>query len=209
MKRILMRKTDLLAIFALALPIAAFADGSVDFGNEGGTLTGSSAGLSLNSTLIAVDGWGSLGRVVGADLGSVTFSTGALTSGSLQMGGTFAGGGSLTINSTGTQGLPGGVLFTGSFTGPVTWTMSTAANGTHAYVLSGLVTGTYANGTSGSGIVNLTVLAGKGYFNGSMSLTDRGSGDTIIGTVPEPGTLGLLGTGLLGLAGLLHRKLKG
>jgi hypothetical protein len=57
--------------------------------------------------------------------------------------------------------------------------------------------------------VNLTVLAGKGYFNGSMSLTDRGSGDTIIGTVPEPGTLGLLGTGLLGLAGLLHRKLKG
>jgi hypothetical protein len=203
-----MKKTILLAIFALALPIAAFADGSVDFGNEGGTLTGSSAGLSLNSTLIAVDGWGSLGRIVGSDLGSVTFSTGSLTSGSLQMGGTFAAGGSFTINSTGTGGLPGGVLFTGSFNGPVVWSLTTQ-NGVHLYTLTGFVTGTYANGTSGSGFVNLTVLAGKGYFNGSMSLTDRGSGDTIIGTVPEPGTLGLLGTGLIGLAGLLHRKIKG
>jgi hypothetical protein len=51
----------------------------------------------------------------------------------------------------------------------------------------------------------LTINTGKGFFNGSTNIS---SGDTNITTVPEPGTLGLLGTGLLGLAGALHRKLK-
>jgi hypothetical protein len=32
------------------------------------------------------------------------------------------------------------------------------------------------------------------------------SGDTIV--TPEPGTLGLLGTGLVGLAGIVRRKLR-
>ena len=34
------------------------------------------------------------------------------------------------------------------------------------------------------------------------------SGNSNIEVVPEPGTLGLLGTGLLGIAGMLHRKFK-
>jgi hypothetical protein len=40
--------------------------------------------------------------------------------------------------------------------------------------------------------------------------TGRGviaSGDTFV-VVPEPGTMGLLGTGLVGIAGLVRRKLK-
>ncbi|HSY92768.1 MAG TPA: hypothetical protein VK812_15445, partial [Candidatus Binatus sp.] len=137
-----MKRTLMLAILALALPMAAFANNSIDFTNSGGTLSGSSAGLSLTgSELIAVNGLNGLGLVTG-NLGSLSFTTGALTSGSLQMGGTFAGGGSFVIDGNGTNGIPSGAIFTGSFSGPVTWTLITLANGTHDYTLSGSVTGT-------------------------------------------------------------------
>ena len=53
--------------------------------------------------------------------------------------------------------------------------------------------------------VQLTVNTGKGFSNGSVMLA---SGNTNIEVVPEPGTLGLLGTGLLGIAGMLHSKFK-
>jgi len=73
----------LLAVLALALPMAAFASSSVDFSNSGGTLTGTNAGMTLTgSTLIAVNGLNGGGLVTG-NLGTVEFSTGALTSGDL------------------------------------------------------------------------------------------------------------------------------
>lgn len=201
MKRILM-----LVLLALALPMAAFANNSIDFTNSGGTLSGSSAGLSLTgSELIAVNGLNGLGLVTG-NLGSLSFTTGALTSGSLQMGGTFAGGGSFIIDGNGTNGIPSGAIFTGSFSGPVTWTLITLANGTHDYTLSGSVTGTTLSGATVEGAtVQLVINTGKGFFNGSTTIS---SGDTNI-VVAEPGSLTLLGTGLLGLAGVVRRKLKG
>ena len=51
-----MKRIVLLFLLALALPMAAFANNSVDFTNSGGALSGSSAGFSLTgSTLIAVN----------------------------------------------------------------------------------------------------------------------------------------------------------
>jgi PEP-CTERM motif len=201
MKRIL-----LMALLALALPVAAFANGSVDFTNGGGTLSGTSDGLSLTgSTLIAVNGLNGMGMVTG-NLGTLTFSTGALTSGTLAAGGTFASGGSFVITGNGTNGIPNTVIFNGSFSGPVTWTAIPSANGNFYYTLQGALTGTWWNGSTVSGaVVQLTITTGKHPFSGSINLS---SGDTNISTVPEPGTLGLMGTGLIGLAGVLRRKLK-
>jgi hypothetical protein len=207
MKRIL-----LLAVLALALPLAGFASSAVDYTNSGGTLSGSSGGLSLSgSVLIAVNGLNGGGLITGNDLGSVSFQTGALTSGDLQMGATFAGGGSFTITGNGTNGIPNGTLFSGTFDGPVTWSLVTLANGTHNYTLTGSLTGT-GSGFSIVGVtVQLTINTGKGFFNGTSTIS---SGDTNIlsgatkGVVPEPGSLSLMGIGFIALAGAIRRKVK-
>jgi PEP-CTERM motif-containing protein len=200
------KKLILLAVLALALPISAFAGSSIDFTNSGGMLTGSSSGLSLGgSTLIAVNGLNGGGLITGTNLGSLSFSTGALASGSLQMGGTFAAGGSFNITGNGSNGVPNGVIFSGSFSSPATWTLVTLANGTHNYTLTGVLSGTTASGFQTNGVtVQLTINTGKGFFNGSTQIS---SGDTNI-VVPEPGSLTLLGTGLVSLAGVVRRKMK-
>lgn len=200
-----MRRLVFMALLALVLPIAARADSSVDFGNTGGVLKGTDAGLTLTgSTLTTVNGLFGGGLITG-NLGTVEFTTGALISGSLKFGGTFAAGGTFTIMGNGNKGIPKGVLFSGTFSSPVQWTMITLPDGTHNYTLTGTLSGTLIPGFQTVGVtIQLTINTGKGYFDGKVKLA---SGDTSI-VVPEPGTLGLLGTGLLGIAGLVRRRMK-
>jgi PEP-CTERM motif len=201
-----MKRIFLLAVLALALPTAVFAGSNVDFTNSGGVLSGSNGVLTLSgSTLIAVNGLNG-GLITGNDLGSVAFQTGTLTSFSATTGDyTFAAGGWFTITGNGTNGVPNGAIFTGTFSGPVSLALVSSANGTNIYDLSGALSGTTASGFTTTGVsIQLVIDSGKGPFDGS---TIVGSGDTTV-VVPEPGSLGLLGTGLIGLAGVVRRKLK-
>ncbi len=193
----------ILSVCALILPSVVSASTQTDFTNAGGTLTGSaSTGLSLSgSTLVFVNSGGS--KLTG-DLGSVTFSTGALTSGSLSMGGTLAGGGGFSITGNGTDGLSG-TLFSGTFVGPVTWNLVTLANGTHNYTLTGVITGTMGGATVDAVTVQLTINTGKDFFDGSTMIA---SGDTnVVSSVPEPSSLVLFGTGVTSMFGMLRRRI--
>src|SRR5262249_5059394 len=155
-RKVVMKRFALLFLLALALPMAAFANNSVDFTNAGGTLSGSSAGLALTgSTLISQ---GSSGGMITGDLGTLTFSTAGLSSGDLQQGATFMAGGSFIVTGNGTNGIHNGTIFNGTFSGPVTWTLVTLADGTHNYTLSGALTGMWYTGATVNGAtIQLTI----------------------------------------------------
>ena len=201
-----MKRIVLMAVLALALPLAAFA-GTVDFSNSGGTLTGSSAGLTLTgSEVIQTVG---LGTGAPGNDGTLSFATGSYV-GTVGNVSTFNSGGSFTIVGNGNNGVPTGTIFVGSFTSPVTLTNTgfTVTGGT-VFTVVGNIAGTWYTGSGAVGITNQTYVGnfttGEDGFMGSSTF---GSGETIISTVPEPGTLGLLGTGLVGLAGIIRKKLK-
>ncbi len=166
-----MRLATPLILLCLALPVGASAD-SIDLSTTGGTISASS-GLSLSGDVIT-----KYGAILGSNLGTVTFTTGAFATGDVTAGGTLAAGGTFTITGNGSvMGVPNGVIF---------------------------ITGSSA----GSGLTFTEItLSGTLSPGGTIMV---GSGDIVLNTptpVPEPGTLGLLGTGLVGIGGLLCRKL--
>ncbi|HZQ69054.1 MAG TPA: PEP-CTERM sorting domain-containing protein [Terriglobales bacterium] len=193
-------------LLLLILPTSVWAN-SVRWQNVGGQITASGNAVSLNgSTMSGVVSSTSSG--LSGD--SFSFTTGPLVSGSLSGGGTFAAGGSISISGTGSNGLPVGVLFRGTFTGPATWTATWNPNagpnhdGRWYYSLTGSFAGTLSNGQRVSGTLTedtFDVPGGKS-FDTAVNLNNG----VLSISVPEPETLSLMCTGLLAIGAFIRRQ---
>jgi hypothetical protein len=199
-----MRRVVVLALLALALPIATWAD-TITLTNQFGTVSMTNAGIvSKGMQLTSFNG---IVPPPGHSLGSVSYATGALDSGSIAAGGTFSSvGSSFVVIGKGNFGQPKGVIFNGAFVGganSITWTLISHVGQSLKYELTGNIAGQLYTGRTVTGTTTQDITTHPGQLA-------KGIGHATLGTTqlntPEPGTLGLLGTGLLGIAGTFRRK---
>jgi hypothetical protein len=176
-----MRRVILLALLALALPTLALADSITDFAGYGTSAAGTATMTGTVTSGGSLDITTALTDVNGvATTGTISWNTGALTGSGSSF--TYTGG-TLNIMSGATT------LFNGTFSSTVPGTVTVTP-------VSILISGALANG---GGTETITI---------SKSGAFTVSADIGVVTTPEPGTLGLIGTGLIGLAGLARRKLR-
>jgi hypothetical protein len=166
----------------LSNPLLINLNNIYNLGNSGGAIifNPTTQTLSMTSTITSIQ---SGGQGYTGDFGTITFTTGALVSGSVYGFAEF-GSGTYTITTNGTDGLPDGVLFSGTFTRALWHEIGHSDE--------------YYFSTRGFNIHETTVLvAGTTQFNVLQ-------GNTVI---PEPSTWALLGTGIVFvMCGALHAR---
>lgn len=213
---------SLLLLCATFSAICTSLTAQVIFTNNDGTLTSSdttSGTLMLSgSTLTGISGLTpyipNASVTPPASLGSFGFTTGAMNAGgNILVGATFGAGGTISFTYT------NGVVFNGSFVVGATpgvaaqWTL--IANNT--WTFSGTVDGTLTvPGYQPTMIMGATIqlttfgeapsASGTGYTFQDSGGTSNFGKEPALTPVPEPGTLSLLGTGLVGL-GIFIRRL--
>jgi hypothetical protein len=161
-----------------------------DMGNSGGTITFNAATQTLTLTSNITSIFSSNGAFTG-DFGTITFTTGPLISGSIYTYATFNSG-TFTINTNGTDGLPNGVLLSGTFE-LVHWQ---EIGHTNEYSFSAYFTGSSSYIQNNGGIMTQESVLVSGTTQTQFNVIQ---GHTV---VPEPGTWALLGTGLCFVVGV-------
>ena len=187
-----MKRALWIAVLTLMLPVAAWSD-AFDLVNKFGSISISNAGIVSHGSQLKQ--FNSVVATPGHALGAVTFSTGALLSGDIWSGGTFSDiGSSFVVIGKGSQVPHKGLIFNGAFVGPISWTLVAQKGQSRTYQLTGSIAGTVWNGHFVTGSTTQAIYS----RNGQISLV---IGHVRIGlpgvSTPEPGTLGLLGTGIL------------
>jgi hypothetical protein len=116
------------------------------------------------------------------------------------------GGGTFSSNDSsfvaiglGKYGVPKGTIFSGSFEGPITWTLESHTGNSYVFFLTGDVVGTTYTGRQANGATEQTIFLNQNSWNQNQ----RGSihsGVTRVGAAPilwpEPNTLLLSTTGV-------------
>jgi len=214
-----------LITFCLCLPATLFAD-SVTFVNTNGQLISDAARtyLSLSGSLLTgLSGLAPFGvpdqavvysacHATGC-LGSVSFMTGTKATGFLfSPSATFNAGGNITVTGS-------GFSFTGQFAAGASWTCTpSGANGCNASGGTWFFNGTVINGTltvngktfsiPTAGTVQITTSGQPptGAAGQPLTWTDAGGTTTFPTPVPEPGSLVLVGGGLVCVGALTRRR---